>query len=164
MHSYSTSTSNSVVAHAHARNEPREGIEAIYASAHWLYLRESYDDAACMFRVMLQLVPVDERGWVGLGACHEQLGQPTIALQMYAAAMAIARPGVLCRVARARLLREMGRESLADEALEDAVRTAEATESDSLMQLVAEEVEAVHASRSPASSASAHPRFPSSER
>ncbi|MFO0675624.1 MAG: hypothetical protein U0169_03760 [Polyangiaceae bacterium] len=124
------------------RSAPIDGLEAVYAAGHWLYLREAYDDAACLFRVMIQLAPTEERGWVGLGACHEQLGQPTVALQMYAAASAITDPGVLARIARARLLREMGRTASADDALDDAADVARDRGSESMNRLALRELRA----------------------
>lgn len=98
-------------------------IEALYATAKWLLDQGRVADAIHVFRAMLVAVPVDERAWLGLGACHEALGQPAIAVRLYAYGAATCR-GVRCHVATVRVLRHLGREGeakLALDAAEDAL-------------------------------------------
>lgn len=94
-------------------------IEALYATAKWLLDQGRILDAVHVFRAMLVAAPVDERAWLGLGACHEALGQPAIAVDLYAYG-ATTCGGVRCHVARARALRVIGRESDAELALDAA--------------------------------------------
>lgn len=94
-------------------------IEALYATAKWLLDQNRVIDAVHVFRAMLVAVPVDERGWLGLGACHESLGHLSIAADLYAYG-ATTCGGVRCHVARARVLRVLGRDSDAEAALDAA--------------------------------------------
>ncbi len=116
-------------------------IEAIYAAAHWLLSHERVADAAEAFRIMLRAVPRDERGWLGLGECHERISQPFIALELYGAGMVVAGDSrahsVRCLLARARLLSKVGRD--ADGALDAADAAAEKLGDDDLIALVRRE-------------------------
>src|SRR5262245_28144211 len=94
-------------------------IEALYATAKWLLDQNRVIDAVNVFRAMLIAAPVDERAWLGLGASHEALGQPSIAADLYAYG-ATTCGGVRCHVARARVLRAVGRDADAEAALEAA--------------------------------------------
>lgn len=100
-------------------------VEALYATGHWLHARERFTDAMSVFRALLLVSPEDERGWLGLGACHEALEQEGVALELYetcATAMRAAR----CEIARARILRKRGLEDQARAAFDEAARLAEA--------------------------------------
>jgi hypothetical protein len=116
-------------------------VEAVYATAHWLLTRERAADAAKVFRVMLQIAPRDERGWLGLGECHERIDQLRIAAELYGAGSVIAggtrSVSVRCLLARARTMSKLGRttdmESLLDVAEQTAVREAD----EELIELVA---------------------------
>jgi tetratricopeptide (TPR) repeat protein len=99
--------------------QTRGAVEALYATAHWLHSQDRARDAACVFRAMVCVAPTDERGWLGLGASHEALEQPEVALEMYATGAAVAR-AARCEVARSRLFRSMGQRRDALEALESA--------------------------------------------
>jgi tetratricopeptide (TPR) repeat protein len=99
-------------------------VEAIYATGHWLFEREQYVDAAKVFRVMLHAAPRDERGWLALGECHERIGQPRIALELYGAGSVVAGPSARCALARARTLRMLDRQEDADDAFERAFQIA----------------------------------------
>jgi hypothetical protein len=112
------------------------GIEALYATAHWLLSEERPADASCVLRAMALVAPTDERSWLALGACHEALGQPEVALQMYGTGRVLARPSVRCDLARARVLRMEGRGHEADLAVESAIEAAEAANDDALLELV----------------------------
>jgi hypothetical protein len=111
-------------------------IEAIYATAHWLLGEERAVDAARVLHVMLKFRPNDERGWLALGECHERLRQPRIALQMYGTGSVVAAPSPRLHLARARVLRVLGRDGDADAALEHAARAADLVGDDSTSRLV----------------------------
>lgn len=119
--------------------QPSPGaLEALYATGHWLYSRDRFAHAQSVFRAMLHIAPEDERGWLGLAACHEALDQEDIALEIYlgAAASAVA---PRCELARARILRRRGLEVEAHRAVEQAARIAEHQRDDELRELVAAE-------------------------
>ena len=118
-------------------------VEAIYATAHWLLGRERARDAAKVFRFMLQIAPRDERGWLGLGECHERIEQPRIAAELYGAGSVIAaRPGsvsVRCLLARARTMSKLGRNRDVEWTLDTAERAATDQGDSQLVELVAAE-------------------------
>ena len=68
-----------------------QAIEAMYSTAHWLVSRRRWSDASDVFRAMAFFAPSDERGWLGLGTCHESLGHGFLALQMYGVGFAMSR-------------------------------------------------------------------------
>jgi Flp pilus assembly protein TadD len=111
------------------------GVEALYATAHWLLSEGRPADAACVLRAMALVAPTDDRSWLALGACHEALGQPEVALQMYGTGRVLAHASVRCDLARARILRTKGRDDEADLAIESATRAAEAARDDALLDL-----------------------------
>jgi Flp pilus assembly protein TadD len=119
--------------------DAKRGVEALYATGHWLLTQDRAADAACVFRAMALLAPEDERSWLALGACHEALGQAGQAIQMYGTGRVLARPSVRCDVARSRLLRAKDREDEADALLEHARETADALNDETLIELVAAE-------------------------
>lgn len=102
-------------------------IEGLYAAALWLMEQRRYVDAIHVFRSLVLVAPAEERGWLGVGTCHEALDQPRVALEIYSlASRAMAAPR--CLVARARILRALDRGDEADLALDDAAaRTTDAT-------------------------------------
>jgi tetratricopeptide (TPR) repeat protein len=118
----------------------KRGVEALYATGHWLLSQERPSDAATVFRAMALLAPEDERSWLALGASHEALGQSDVALEMYGTGHMLARPiSVRCDLARARVLRGAQRTDEAEAALEQASRAAELRQDESLIDLVAAE-------------------------
>jgi hypothetical protein len=128
----------------------KSAIEAIYATAHWLLGRERVADAAKVFRTMIRAAPGDERGWLGLGECHERIHQPRIAAELYGAgslAASVKRvgdgagivPSVRCLLARARVLAANDRAEDALGALEAAAQAAADQDDDELATLVAKE-------------------------
>lgn len=117
-------------------HDSRSGVEALYSTGYWLLARDRVADAAKVFRVMLHASPRDERGWLGLGECHERSGQHHIALQLYGAGSVVAESGVRCLVARAQALRKVDLSEEADEALDQAERLAADRNDDDLVQLV----------------------------
>jgi hypothetical protein len=86
-------------------------VEAVHGTAHWLLARGRPADAAKVFRAMLRIAPRDERGWLGLGECHERTNQPRVAAELYGAGSVIAggekSVSVRCLVARARALSKL---------------------------------------------------------
>jgi tetratricopeptide (TPR) repeat protein len=116
----------------------RQAIEALYATAHWLLSRERTHDASDVFRAMAFFAPADERAWLGLGSCHELMGQPNLALEIYGVGSALAR-SARCEVARSRTLRSTGREDAASEALERAESMAAEHDDDAALALVRQE-------------------------
>ena len=103
-------------------------IDTLYATAHSLLHEERPKDAACVVRAMVLAAPTDERGWLALGLSHEALGQPDIALEMYATGRVMAAPSPRCELARARVLRLLGRDDAAGEALDVASSLADGDE------------------------------------
>ena len=63
------------------------------------------------------MAPEDERGWVGLGMCHEGIEQLRIAKEIYAAGTTLAKSPVRCAVALVKVLRRLGDEDAAGEIL-----------------------------------------------
>jgi hypothetical protein len=119
--------------------QPSAGaLEALYATGHWLYQRDRFAHAQSVFRAMIHIAPDDERGWLGLGACHEALDQEDIALEIYGTASSTA-TAPRCDLARARILRRRGLAIEAQRAVERAGSIAERTRDDELRQLVAAE-------------------------
>jgi hypothetical protein len=122
----------------------KSAIDAIYATAHWLLGRELTADAAKVFRTMILAAPRDERGWLGLGECHERIHQPRIAAELYGAGSVAAAPtegtqSVRCLLARARVLVALDREADAAQAVQEAADAAEAQGDEELEALVASE-------------------------
>ena len=127
---------------AHARRgpvDPARGVEVLYGTGHWLLTSDRPEDAATVFRGMALLAPRDERAWLGLGACHEAVDQPALALEMYGTGLVLERRAVRLWVARARLLRTLGQTEEADEALRTGEEVAEALGDEALIALVAAE-------------------------
>jgi hypothetical protein len=113
----------------------------MYATGVWLLAHERVQDAARIFRKLLLAAPSDERGWLGLGECHERIEQPRIAAELYGAGSVVAGAGgarsVRCLLARARVLAGLGLD--ADRELEAAERWADVQGDDELSRLVAGE-------------------------
>jgi hypothetical protein len=117
----------------------KQAIEALYATGHHLLGADRATDAAKVFRAMLLVAPLEDRAWLGLGACHETLDQPELALEIYASANVLSHRTVRCAIARARLLRAVGRDGDACDALDFAEQGAELCEDDTLGALIAAE-------------------------
>jgi tetratricopeptide (TPR) repeat protein len=123
---------------AQMRDVPPAGlptVEAIYAAGHWLLEQEQPANAAKVFRVMLHVAPRDERAWLGLGECHERIGQHRIALELYGAGSVVAGPSARCQIARGRALRALDRDDEASEAFELAMQLADACDDEPLFVL-----------------------------
>jgi hypothetical protein len=112
-------------------------IEGLYATAHWLLGRERFKDAADVFRAMVNTAPEDERGWVGLGMCHEGADQLRIAKEIYGAGVTLASSPVRCAVALVRVLKRLGDDDAAGEVLVMAEELADGSSDDDVKALVA---------------------------
>jgi tetratricopeptide (TPR) repeat protein len=114
-------------------------VDALYRTAYELHAIGRYVDAACLYRSMLALAPTDDRGWVGLGLCHEALGHREFAMNVYHASTVAVPGSVRCALARGRLLREYGCYAAADDAFDAAEQLARASGSTELATLVVHE-------------------------
>lgn len=115
---------------------PAIAIESLYAAGHWLFEQQRYADAASIFRTMALAAPSDERAWLALGACHERIGQTSVAEALYRSGVALAKAPVRCALARARLLKTLGRDDDAEAALERAAAIADGANDEDAAALV----------------------------
>lgn len=119
--------------------QERTVADALYAFGFSMLETERWSDAADVFRAMMIASPSDERGWLALGRCHEELDQLPVAVNLYALACTTVHRAVKPRVALARALRAQGMLAEADEALDGAERAAELRGDDALILLVERE-------------------------
>jgi hypothetical protein len=61
----------------------REDADGIHAAAVRFYARERWRDACELFRLLVLSRPDQARGWIGLAACHEVMGDDERALVLY---------------------------------------------------------------------------------
>lgn len=115
-----------------------DAVDTLYATARWLLDGSQILPAADLFRTIVLAAPNDERGWLGLGACHEALAQNDVAIALYEHGSAAA-PGARCHVARARLLRACGDVTAAVEALDQAEAALDVRDDDDARAIVAYE-------------------------
>lgn len=115
-------------------------VEALYAAGHWMLSQRRTADAAVLFRAMVEADERDERGWLALGACHEEIAQPALAVVMYDAALEVAAPAPRCAIAKARVLKRVDRDDDAAAALELAVEHAREIDDDELVRLARAEM------------------------
>ncbi len=112
---------------------------ALYRTGRWLLDQQRHDDALHVFRTMLAVAPSDERGWLGLAACHEERGEADRADALYALAPSACGGALRCLVARARLRGAAGDEAEARALYGDAAAgAAEAGDDDVAMIVRAE--------------------------
>jgi Flp pilus assembly protein TadD len=105
--------------------EASRAIEAIYAIGHTLLEQQRAVEAAKVFRVMLRLVPTDERGWLGLGACHEEVDDLELASELYGTGWTVAQPpSARCLSALSRVVRLLGDVTASNEYLAEALSIA----------------------------------------
>jgi tetratricopeptide (TPR) repeat protein len=119
----------------------RQAIETLYATGCWLASQARARDAASVFRAMTLLVPRDDRPWVALGRCHEELGQHSVALELYALGAVAAAPSPRCWIARARVLTKLNRCEEASAAFEEAVAAAQAANDHELQDVAEREMQ-----------------------
>jgi hypothetical protein len=102
----------------------QHATEALYATGCWLLESHRAADAKHVFRALVMAAPLDERGWLGLGLCHESTDEDADAIALYRLGAANTR-SVRCLVATARVLRRAGDDAGADDSLDAAERLAE---------------------------------------
>ena len=107
----------------------RVAIDALYAAGLWFLDQGRVLDAATILRSMILTAPDDERAWLGLGAAHEALHQPSLALELYAGGVTACR-SVRCQIARARIFSAQGRDGDASDAIDRAHALLEARDDD----------------------------------
>jgi tetratricopeptide (TPR) repeat protein len=117
----------------------QRGIEALYHRGFRLHAEERYEDASAFFRAMLRTAPTDERGWLGLGDCHQKLGQHRVALELYSAGTIAAEPAPRCLLSRFRALYDMNRTTDAQHAYDRAIQIATLQEDDALVSILQSE-------------------------
>lgn len=98
--------------------------DALYSFAFMFLDGGRTTDARDVFRAMLLLFPRDERAWLGLARCHEQLGDVALAVELCSFALVACAPAVRSRVALSRLLRSTGRDDDAADVLDRAADAA----------------------------------------
>lgn len=117
------------------KDDLSKAIEGLYACGHALLEQKRYADAAGVFRAMVVAAPLDERGWLALGMCHEAAGQVAIALEMWSVAVQSG-PAVRCAIARAKTLRTLGRDAEAEQMLDAAQEALAVRDEDDLEALL----------------------------
>ena len=117
----------------------KNATDALYNTARWLLDSGRPRDAADVFRAMATCAPREERAWLGLGVCHEQMDQGEVALQMYAVGQMASAPAPRCALAMALLLRQLGQRDEFAEVIESAAAAAELAGDDELSELIAKE-------------------------
>lgn len=101
-------------------------LEGLYAVAYGLLDTGRVADAVHAFRVMVRFSPSDERGWLGLANCHEELGDDDVAAELLGAGALVSSPrSARCLVALARLRTREGDRCAAAELLDEALIVAE---------------------------------------
>lgn len=109
--------------------------DGLYSIGHSMLEADRWRDAADVFRAMVLTAPRDERSWVALGKCHEELGQPEVAVELYSLGTLCVPDGVRCRVALSRALRERGDDLNADSVMDAAAALAADSDDDELRRL-----------------------------
>lgn len=115
----------------------QSAADAFYAFGYEMAAQERWSDASDVFRAMLLVCPSDERSWLGLGRCHDELGQSAVAVEIYSLCIVAIPSAVRARVALARQLRNTNRDAHAEQVLDVAGEIAESLEDDALLALVA---------------------------
>jgi tetratricopeptide (TPR) repeat protein len=114
--------------------------DTLYGAGHWLIEQQRHEDAKHVFRTMLSLAPSDERGWLALGACHEQANELETAARLYRLAPLACGTALRCVIANARVLRKLARDDLAEEAYAAAAELADDADDAELAAIIAAEV------------------------
>ncbi len=115
-------------------------VSAIYTKGKQLLECSKHRDAAVVFRLMVYVAPADERGWLGLGLCHEGLNQELVARELYSLG-ASATSSAKCFLACARLLARSDQSDLAQEQFEKAIHFATEREEWDIVSLATKEKE-----------------------
>jgi Flp pilus assembly protein TadD len=117
-----------------------QSADALYTVGHWLLTQERFEDAKHVFRTMLFVAPSDERGWLGLGACHEGMNEIDTAVKLYTLVPNACATHVRATVALGRALRKLERDALADEAFARAEELVNSVDEPELAMIVAMEM------------------------
>lgn len=112
-------------------------LDGLYAVAYRFLECGDVNGALHAFRVMVRFAPTDERGWIGLGSCHEQRGEPEVATELFGAG-AVASSSARCLIALARLRATDGDHAAAIDLLDDARELAEENSPDLLSTIAVE--------------------------
>jgi tetratricopeptide (TPR) repeat protein len=116
--------------------EAAAAADSLYAIGYEMYAVDRWRDAADVFRAMVLLWPLDERGWLGLGRCHDSVGEQPVALELLSLATVAIPRSVRARLALAGILRDQARHDDADRLVDDAERLANDADQDDLLELV----------------------------
>jgi tetratricopeptide (TPR) repeat protein len=121
-------------------NTTKQTLDALYATGHWLMQQNRHRDALSLFRTMMLVDGRDERGWLALAICHEELDEIEKAIELCRLAVSACGPrAVRCSIARARFSRAQGDYAQATDAYEEALRLAEASGDAELETLIQSE-------------------------
>jgi Flp pilus assembly protein TadD len=114
-------------------------LEGLYAVAHGLLDAGRVVEAVHAFRVMVRFSPTDERGWLGLAKCHQDLGDDEVATELLGAGSLVSSPrSARCLVALARIRAHEGDRRAAAELLDEARNIAEETDASLLPVIISE--------------------------
>jgi Flp pilus assembly protein TadD len=116
-----------------------KAVDAIYAAGHFLFTNDRVPEALDVFRTMLLAAPTDDRGWLGLGACHESIGEDDRALDIYRVARRAISRRARIEIALARSLRARGDLGDASDAYARAADFAAAEERTDLLVVIEQE-------------------------
>ena len=109
--------------------------DGLYSIGFSMLEADRWKDAADVFRAMVLTAPRDERSWVALGKCHEELGQADVAVELYSLGTLCIPDGVRCRIALSRALRERGDDLNAESVMDAAAALAADSDDDDLRRL-----------------------------
>jgi tetratricopeptide (TPR) repeat protein len=113
--------------------------DTLYATGHWLLGERRYEDAKHVFRTLIVLAPMDERSWLGLGACHEGTHELDKAARLYTLAPQACASALRCLVALARVLRRLERDDESADAYAKAAELAVDLDEGELVAIIATE-------------------------
>lgn len=123
-----------------------EATEVVYAAAYQCLAAQRYEDATRLFSMLVQAVPMDERGWVGLGTCHARLDSAELALHLFGAGIVATACPVRCLLGRVRCWRALCCYDQAAAELQEAERIAGVRQDPELLALVERERASQHPS------------------
>lgn len=117
-------------------NSNAQTLDALYAVGHGLMGQDRHHEALSLFRTMLLVDAHDERGWLALATCHEQLDELEKALALCDLAMRACEGAVRVAIARARLFRALGAADEARQAYAEAAELAAEADTQELASLI----------------------------
>jgi predicted Zn-dependent protease len=129
-------------AHGASHQDPaRATLETLYATGMWLRGQNRARDAMHVFRTMMMVDPTDERGWLALGRCHEDVGETDRASKLYALAQHACGRALRCRLAQAILVRSAGHHDVASREFAEIEQLARSVDDEQVAALAAWEGE-----------------------